>query len=72
MIFFLLLVIVSGALSFIFGRIVNIDVHPSFDMSQYTEVPVFGDLTDQDQEIYYMQAQVCDSCGSKHCDEEHY
>jgi hypothetical protein len=56
--FFLILVFTAAALSFIFGRLVDIVVQPSFDMTQYTEVPVFGDLTDDDQIIYYQQAQV--------------
>lgn len=45
---FLLLIGISGFLTFTFGRVVNIDARIVRDYSVFDEVPVFGDLSTED------------------------
>lgn len=47
-IFFLFLLSFSSSLPFIFGRIVNIEPFTQRQYNKYGEVPIFGDLSDED------------------------
>ena len=52
LVFFFVVVAVVNLLDFLMGRIVDITAQTSFDFGAYDEVPVFGDLSAEDEASY--------------------
>jgi hypothetical protein len=52
-VFFLLMITLNNLLSAVWGRAITVSVQSTFDYSQFEEVPIFADLTEEDTSTYF-------------------